>query len=85
MDFTPLRSEDFQSSTWKRLVQHMTARLQELREQNDSRATPEHTSEIRGRIAEVKKFLALVELTSAGQPLVPVEGGSSDFGGDDDF
>lgn len=44
-----------------RLKEHYAARLLELRASNDADKTPEQTARLRGRIAEVKAFLALVD------------------------
>lgn len=76
-----MRPEDFTSATWKRLSSLLTARLQELRELNDSPSMGiERTSAIRGSIAEVKRIIALAEHASAIHPVGP-----GDLAGDDGF
>lgn len=62
--------EDFHTETWKRLTQHLQARLQELRELNDAQASPERTSLIRGQIEEVKRMLALAAQAGASDGAV---------------
>ncbi len=49
---------DFDTPQWQRLRDHLTARLQQLREENDS-GDAESTAKRRGRIAEIKELLAL--------------------------
>ena len=56
MNFT---YEELHSSLWAKLTEHYEARLQLLRAKNDNPLTPEETSRLRGRINEVKQFLAL--------------------------
>jgi len=68
-----LTPEDFQSKTWKRLRSSLQARLQELRESNDSPSEMAHTAAIRGSIAEVKRILALDERASARPAVSPDE------------
>lgn len=55
-DFLP---SDFLSPTWMRLKEHCQARLAALRMQNDKTISAEETTKLRGRIAEVKRILAL--------------------------
>ena len=50
-----------QSSTWKKIENHLEERLQDLREQNDNDLTEIETQKIRGSIAEVKRILELRE------------------------
>lgn len=50
---------DTQSQTWINLKEHFEARLQELRERNDSSASIEETEKIRGQITEIKMFLSI--------------------------
>lgn len=69
-----MRPEDFRSSTWKRLSQLVEARIDELRELNDSPSFgPEKTAQIRGGIAELKKILALADNASASPAVDPEE------------
>lgn len=44
---------------WAKLVEHYGSRLEHLRETNDARKSDVDTADTRGRIAEVKEFLAL--------------------------
>lgn len=67
-----LRSEDFQTPTWKRLTQTLEARLQELRELNDNPSFgAEKTALIRGGISELKKIASLAEQASLAQAIDP--------------
>ena len=61
-----LSTEDFRSQTWRRIADIFEERLNELRKQNDAHLDQVKTSEIRGRISELKKILAL-PTGSAGQ------------------
>jgi hypothetical protein len=54
----PLTRSDFDTRTWARLRLLLAARLQLLREENDS-GDDETTARRRGRIAEIKELLAL--------------------------
>lgn len=56
-----LTYEERHSALWIKLNEYYEARLQLLRAKNDAVMTPEETSRIRGRIAEVRSFLALSE------------------------
>lgn len=57
MSLTP---QDFQSQTWLKLKEYYSARLEQAREDNDnSTLTPDQTARLRGRIFEIKEFLAL--------------------------
>lgn len=53
--------EELHSSLWAKLTEHYEARLQLLRAKNDNPLTPEETSRLRGRLAEVKFLLSLAE------------------------
>ncbi len=69
-----LKAEDFRTPTWKRLTQTLEARLQELRELNDSASFgPEKTALIRGGISELKRILSLAEQASLSQAVDPDE------------
>lgn len=50
------------SPMWLAMVDHMEKRLDALRRQNDSVLEASETAMLRGRIAEVKAFLALAEV-----------------------
>jgi len=51
---------DQQSSTWQKLKAHLETTLQGLREQNDQwQATQEQHAYACGRIAEIKRLLAI--------------------------
>ena len=50
-----------QSSTWKKIENHLEERLQDLREQNDNDLTEIETQKIRGSIVEIKRILELRE------------------------
>lgn len=55
-----LEPHDKSSPTWQRIERHLIDRLQVLRRQNDATMTTERTEHIRGRIAQLKELLALV-------------------------
>jgi len=58
-----LTEAEKQSALWLKLDRQFNNRLDRLRKQNDSPSDAEKTANIRGRIAEVKFFLALGEDT----------------------
>lgn len=61
-----LRLEDLRSETWRRLTTHLQARLQELRESNDSPSCDaDKTALIRGQIKAVKEILDLADSVSS--------------------
>lgn len=55
----PLTIDDLRSQTWARLRQALEARQAELLEQLVKDSTPETTAKLRGRIQEIKDWLAL--------------------------
>lgn len=58
----PLLSEqDRQSAAWMKLKAHYEARLAKYRAMNDEQKPETDTARLRGKIAEVKAFLALGE------------------------
>jgi len=69
-----LKTEDFRSTTWKRLTQTLEQRLQELRELNDSPSFgTEKTALVRGGISELKRILSLAEQASLSPAVDPSE------------
>ena len=60
-----LTREDLRSKTWERLTEDLRARLDALRIENDSFGDHDTTTKRRGRIAELKEWLALAELVQA--------------------
>ena len=69
-----MKLEDFRSATWKRLSQHVDARIDELRKLNDSPSFDEKkTAGIRGGIAELKRILSLAEQASLSPAVDPTE------------
>lgn len=54
-----LTVEERQSPLWRVLMAHMQKRLTEARQANDGNLGEADTSRIRGRIAEIKAFMAL--------------------------
>ena len=46
---------------WRRMEEHFTNRLTMLRQSNDKAQSEFETAHLRGRIAEVKGFLALAK------------------------
>lgn len=58
---------DFTSPTWLRLKEHLEARLKDLRAQNDGRLDADETARMRGRIFEIKAFLALSVTTAPSE------------------
>lgn len=49
------------SPLWQAMRRHYEARLAHLRQQNDTRKSPEDTAWVRGQIEEVKALLRLDE------------------------
>ncbi len=79
MDF--LKREDFSTSTWKRLTQHLEDRIAYLRQENDN---PFHdqtkTTLMRGQIKALKEILALSKSSAShvdGQSNFPIEAPSN--------
>jgi hypothetical protein len=56
LQLTPI---ELKSGLWLKLVEHYTAELKTLRKKNDGNLQPDDTARLRGRIAEIKKLLAL--------------------------
>jgi hypothetical protein len=55
-----LLQSDKTSATWQRIQEHLQARVNSLRSQNDNVALgAEETAHLRGRITELKYFLKL--------------------------
>lgn len=54
-----LESQDIRTALWLRLVDHHRVQLAVLRSRNDGDLSPEQTQYLRGRIAQIKAFLAL--------------------------
>jgi hypothetical protein len=54
-----LAPSELRTSTWRRLEEHLNARLASLRAQNDNDLDEAKTAKLRGRIAEVINLLAL--------------------------
>lgn len=54
-----LEPHEAQTALWKKLKSHYEEQLDLMRKQNDGALDDIQTAMIRGRIAEVKKFLAL--------------------------
>ena len=52
---------DFQSTTWKAIEKRISMRLDYCRRQNDGYLSESATAMLRGRIAELKDFLALAK------------------------
>jgi hypothetical protein len=60
-----LSREDVRSPTWRRLAGMLEARIDELRQTNDSPTHgPEHTALIRGGIRELQRILSLADNAS---------------------
>lgn len=54
-----LTADELQSALWMRIEAHYTARLQQLREENDGVLPADHTDRLRGEIRAIKNLLAL--------------------------
>lgn len=52
---------DFTSDTWKALVIRYKSRLESLRRKNDGDLNEVQTAKLRGRINEIREFLALAK------------------------
>jgi hypothetical protein len=67
-----LNGADTTSSTWQKLRRHLTDRLNNLREENDSlKLTEVETAAKRGRIAQIVEILDLEDMSAAKAGLVP--------------
>jgi hypothetical protein len=56
-----LNAHDLGTETWRKIKEHFTERLQELREENDAPLPENETNKKRGRIAEAKYVLSLAD------------------------
>ena len=56
-----LSTYERESALWKKLEQHLNERLTTLRTRNDGELDAIETARLRGRISQVKEFLALSE------------------------
>ena len=54
-----LNTLDLQSPTWMKLKKHLELKLEALRKSNDGDFDADKTAKLRGRIAEVRAFLAI--------------------------
>ena len=63
-----LNDADLQSPTWAKLRKHFDERLAEHRAKNDCKLNTEDTAHIRGRIAEARYFLSLMERDTLKPP-----------------
>jgi len=69
-----LKPEDFRTPAWRRLSQHVSDRIDELRKLNDSPSYgPEQTALIRGGISELSKILSLADEASLSPAVDPEE------------
>ena len=69
-----MKPEDFRAPAWKRLSQHINARVDELRKLNDNPSYGvEQTALIRGGISELSKILSLAEEASLSPAVDPDE------------
>ena len=66
MDFTDL---DRNSATWERVVTYANARIATLQRELEADKDPVATAQVRGRLAEIRKFLR------AGEPAREVVAG----------
>jgi pyridoxine/pyridoxamine 5'-phosphate oxidase len=69
VSFVPtfLTREDFHSTTWEHFCDEMSARLAQLRYENDSFSDHETTVKRRGRIAELKEWLDLAKQAQSSE------------------
>lgn len=56
-----LTREDLRSKTWERFTEDLRARIDALRAENDSFSDHDTTTKRRGRLAELKEWLALAQ------------------------
>lgn len=54
---------DFHSATWQKMKKHLQSQLESYRKENDGNLDNDKTQRVRGRIAEVKRLLALEDPT----------------------
>lgn len=60
-----LTEQEKQSAVWIKLRDLMNERLEALRCQNDGDLSPEQTTRLRGRVAQLKELLAMDQSTPA--------------------
>lgn len=68
-----IEPHEMRSALWLKLQAHYSAQLDMLRRKNDGDMPPDQTQRLRGRIAQVKEFLALSGEPGNGDP-TPVAG-----------
>lgn len=56
-----LAPHEAQTAVWLKVCEHIDQRIAELRAKNDGRLDPIETTELRGRIAQLKELRALGE------------------------
>lgn len=56
-----LSVSDKQTHTWEKILEQMHKRLAEARAKNDHKQSEVDTAELRGKIAELKYWIALAE------------------------
>lgn len=61
-----IEAHERQTALWQKLEKHYTERLELARKKNDADLDPVATAKARGRIAEIKGFLALGEDPAPG-------------------
>lgn len=59
MDKLILNPIEKQAALWAKLRKHLEEKLEACRKQNDGELDPIQTAKLRGRIVEIKSFLAL--------------------------
>ena len=59
MDKLLLNAAEKNNLLWKKLKSHYEEKLEACRKQNDGELDPIQTAKLRGRIVEIKSFLAL--------------------------
>ena len=63
-----LTPSDIHSALWRKLEEHLNARLLILRARNDGNLSADETAKLRGRIAEIKNMIELGNLAPS-QPV----------------
>jgi hypothetical protein len=63
-----LTQQDINGQVWKKIQDHLNARLLTMRAKNDGNLTADETAKVRGRIAEIKNMIELGNLAPS-QPV----------------
>jgi hypothetical protein len=68
-----LSIHDLGTDTWRKIKEHLTERIAELRAENDADMDERQTAKKRGRISEAKYLLEIGDPTPKAAPIVEVD------------